>query len=190
MAWLTVQKNDYVREPCDTTFGSPGIERWRNMLEGWCIDNHNHQPTFIDSQFDRSCLAWKQYHYCLNVAATTEVTWVLRTVREYGSLLFDIGIKIYFQTYCWSGDYQVHCLILELFSGQFRNNHGGHPKDFNLYSTYNNKYILSKGLTRDCIHWCLDGGSICCVSHFKVHTMEWRSLCQTRRATSLLPGLK
>lgn len=73
------------------------------MPEGWCTDIIHRIS--LTANLAEAAFLEKLLMHCLNVAAATEVIWVLLAMRVYGSWLFDISIKIYFQTFCWSGEY-------------------------------------------------------------------------------------
>lgn len=76
---------------------------------GWCMDNHHHP--LLTANLAVAALLGNCIITVL-MLLPTEVIWPLLAVKVYGLLLFDISIKIYFQAYCWSGDYQVHVFFL------------------------------------------------------------------------------
>lgn len=79
------------------------------MLEGWCMDNH---PLLVANLAEAALLENCTITVLMLLLPQKSFEGV---VNVYGSLLVDINIKIYFQTYCWSGNYQVHFLSSFLF---------------------------------------------------------------------------
>lgn len=148
--------NDYVQEPGGTTVVSLSMKRRRNMLEGWCMDNHHH-PLLTANLAEAALL-----ENCIITVLMLLLPFKSGVSYE-GIWLFDISIKIFFQTYRWSGNYQVH-FLLGLVKGQDWDNHGSHLTDFNLaFSVFSRRF--GQRLHTLVSSW----GSINYASHLCIH---------------------